>query len=77
MKAGLGNKQRLASTPSRNTFPHTKSKETISVLLTSKEAVRIRQEAQAPAERDVVTSEVPFSSQSLGFSADKVTRKKD
>lgn len=54
-----------------------KKEETLHVLLTSKEAVRIGQEAQAPGEGDCATYEGPFSSQSLGFSANKITRKKD
>lgn len=65
------------STHPLKTFSYPKKRETIPVLLAYQEAVRIEQEVQAPGEGDWVTSESPSSSQSLGFSANKITREKD
>lgn len=46
LQAGLEG-QRTSSTPFLKTFPHPKKENTTSVLLTSKEAVRLGQEVQA------------------------------
>lgn len=62
-------KQKTSTAPLK-TFPPLRKKETISVLLTSKEPLRIEQEGGQG------TSEFPPSSQSLGFSANKATRRK-
>lgn len=66
--------------PSLKTFPYPKKRKHYMSCLPPRKlhrAVRIGQEARAPGEGNWATSKGPLGSQSLGFSANKITRKKD